>query len=200
MYSCGRRQRIPGILHARGEFDNILLDVPVEPLRRAQLDGLLVLQKRGKVKFTGPPFVLRLQGPDPDALVPGGAREPHLPVSVVRARPVNIIVHPLTDLPLGVTFVLSPPDRPMRIRIPVRAVNTEKCVGLKAGGWVNITHRYVDVAVAPGVVPPQYATIDVGGLGLKDRLPLSALEFPTKGEGSRVVLPGDTVACVISSV
>lgn len=188
------------MFQGRGEFEDILLDVPLEPLRKAQLDGLLATQKRANVMFSGPPFVLRLHGPDRDALVPEGAPAPELPFSVVRARPVNIKVHSLTELPVGVAFVLAPPERPLRVRVPVRAINAEKCVGLKSGGWINITQRYVDIAVAPGIVPPQFATVDVGGLALKDRLPFAALDFPNKGEGCRVVLPEDTVACVISSV
>lgn len=187
-----------------GLTEDIPLDVPLAPLRAAHLAGLLPLQARGKVKFTGPLFTLLLHPPSPAAIrpwAPPGAPVPPPPaVAALRARPVNILVHPLTDLPVCVGFVAAPPGRAVRVRVPVRAINAEKCPGVKTGGWINVLQRAVDVAVAPGVAPPLFATVDVGGLGIKERLPLSALEFEGKGQGCRLVLPGDTVSTVISPV
>jgi hypothetical protein len=195
-------RRIPGVLQGRGIFDDILLDLPLAPFREAQLEGLLTLQERGNVKFTGPLFALRLHEPEEGAIYPwqppGHPRVPPLPLSVVRAKPVNILVHPLTERPVCVGFVASPVDAPTRVRVPVRPLNVEKCPGIKTGGWVNIRQRAVDIVVAPGAVPPLFATIDIGGLALKDRLPLDALQFAGKGDGCRLVLPGDTVSTVIS--
>lgn len=106
----------------------------------------------------------------------------------------------MTERPEGVSFVFAPVDQPVRVRVPVRAMNVEKCVGVKMGGWVNVVDRAVDVRVDAGAVPPLVATVDVGGLGMKDRLTLDALHFEGKGDGCHLVRPGDTVSTVISPV
>lgn len=175
--------------------------MPLAPLLDAQALGYLTTQSRGKVKFEGPLYTLRITPPDTDATHTWDARppSPHAPLAV-RARPMNITVHPLTNDPVGVTFVLAPLDKATRVRVPVRILNQEKCPGVKAGGWVNVLEWYVDVKVAPGVVPPLVATIDVGALGLKERLPFEALQFDGKGEGCRLVKDGETVSTVISVV
>lgn len=201
-----RDGRVPGVLQtfgADGAARDVPLDVPLAALTRVQDEGLLVLQARGKVKFCGPTFALRVHPPAEDALVPwapDGAPDPvGEPPAPLRVRAVNVLVHPLTDLPVCVGFVPAPVDRPVRVRVPVRPMNAERCPGVKAGGWVNVRQRAVDVAVRPGVRPPLFATVDVGGLELKERLPLSALEFEGNGNGCRLVLPEDTVSTVISS-
>jgi Ribosomal protein TL5, C-terminal domain len=183
-------RRIPGVLQGRGEFPDVFLDIPLAPIRRAQQAGLLTLARKGKVKFTGPAFTLRFSEEDP---LPA-------PLSAVRAVPCNILVHHLTGQPVSAGFVSAPPARALRVRVPVRTVNAEKCPGLRAGGWINKLHRAVDVAVAPGVVPPLYATVDVSGMNMKDRKPVSALVYSNKGQGCRTVLPADTLAAVISKV
>lgn len=199
-------QRVPGVLQTWGADGlpcDMPLDVPLAALTRAQDAGLLVLQARGKVKFCGPLFTLRVHPPAEDALVPwmpdGSPPPVGEPPAPLRVRAVNILVHPLTNLPVCVGFVPAPVERPVRVRVPVRPMNAERCPGVKTGGWVNVRQRAVDVAVRPGVRPPLFATMDVGGLELKERLPLAALEFEGKGQGCRLVLPQDTVSTVISS-
>lgn len=155
------------------------------------------------MKFEGPLFVLRLHDADSGALHQWDAPDAQkltLPLTAIRAKPVNITLHPLTERPEGVSFVLAPADRATRVRVPVRVLNEEKSPGVKMGGWVNVIDWAVDVRVDVGVVPPLVATVDVGGLGMKDRLTLDALQFDGKGEGCRLVRPADTVSTVISPV
>jgi Ribosomal protein TL5, C-terminal domain len=191
MSICVATIRIPGVLQGRGAFRDLFLDVPLAPLRRAQKEGFLTVARRGKVKFTGPTFLLRF---------PDDIDEHSLPLPLVRAVPCNILLHHLTLWPVSVGFVFAPPEKPVRVRVPVRTVNAEKSPGIRAGGWVNKLHRAVDIAVAPGVPPPLFVTMDISGMNLKDRKPFAALDFAGKGQGCRTVLPCDTVSTIISKV
>jgi Ribosomal protein TL5, C-terminal domain len=182
--------RIPGILQGRNVFDDVLLDVPLTPLRRAQEAGLLVVQARCKVKFCGPLFTLRIKN-DNEELVP---------FSTVRALPVNILIHPVTEAVVNVSFVLAPVDEKVRVRVPLRILNAEKCPGLRLGGWINMIHRAVDINVVPGVAPPLFVTVDIGGMQVKDKKLFKDLEFVGKGSGCTTVLSGDDLALVLSKV
>jgi len=84
------------------------------------------------------------------------------------------------------------------VRIPVRYINEEKCTGLKMAGWINGLHRAVDVNVAPGVLPPTFATQDVAGVKLHGRVTIGQLDFERKNQGCRTVLPDDEVCTIIS--
>jgi hypothetical protein len=181
---------IPGVLQGRNVCDDVLLDVPLAPLRRAQQAGLLVVQTRSKVKFCGPLFTLRIRN-DSEELVP---------FSTVRALPSNILIHPLTEAVVNVSFVLSPVDEKVRVRVPVRILNAEKCPGLRSGGWTNMIQRAVDINVVPGIAPPLFVTVDIGGMQVKDKKLVKDLEFVGKGSGCTTVLSGDDLAFVLSKV
>lgn len=151
-----------------------------------------MLQQRGKVKFCGPLY-------DVDVYTTNEEGKEELKTSV-RAWPSSIIVHPLSDIPVGVTFVYRPVDEPVRVRVPIKVINEEKCVGLRQGGWVNMLHKAIDINVAPHVEPPLYVTLDIGGMSLKEKRMIKDLEFDRKGDGCAAVLADDTVATIISKV
>jgi hypothetical protein len=164
--------------------------VPIAPLRRVLQAGLLVRQQLGKVKFCGPLFTLRVENDD-SGLVP---------FPTVRALPRNILLHPLTEVIVNVDFVLAPVDRRVRVRVPVRVLNADRCPGLRSGGWINFMLKAVDIRVEPGVSAPFFVTVDIADLNLKDRKRVKDLEFLGKGEGCRTILPDEDLAVVISKV
>lgn len=79
----------------------------------------------------------------------------------------------------------------MRVRIPVRYINEGKCMGLKMAGRINGLHETVYVNVAPGILPPTFATQNVAGIKLHEGI--GQLEFECKNAGYRTVLPDDKV-------
>lgn len=188
------RDRIPGILQARGRFEDVLLNVPIQPLKDAMNERYLVYGRRNKRAFTGPPMTIRLVDEEGLPMQNGS------PFSVVRAIPGNIRLHPLKQVPVGVGFVLAPPDERIRIRVPVVPTNREKCPGLDSGGWVNRLHWAVDMVVDPGVPTPLCVTMDLSGLELRGRKSIADLEFPGKGNGCKLLLPDDELCIIISKV
>lgn len=193
------------MLQGRGIFDDVLLDVPLKPIYAAMEKGRLVLQAHTTARFSGPPYIIRLEDP------PGNDSAGHLddkdpvkpfkvPFESARVLPVNINVDPVTEIPLSVGFVLRPSDKRLRMRIPIKVLDTEHCPGLKTRGYLNYEHRVIDVNVAPGVRPPEKAELSVAGLKLRDRVTFKSLQFPGKDNGCSTVLPEDTVAVIISKV
>lgn len=193
---------IPGFLNARGGGADLLLRVPLAPLLADWNAGLFVLQKRGKVRHVGPLYELHVR-PDPEGYADEELQEGQellIPDGPLRVQPLGVLIHPIDDVPVGVQLIARPVTEAVRVRIPVRHINEEKCVGLRHGGWVNSLHRSIDVQVAPGVRPPLYATQDVGGLKLHGRAKVGELTFEGKGAGCRTVLADDVTSTIISKV
>ena len=187
--------RIPGFLQGRGKEADVLLRVPLKPINDDYNAGLYALQKRGKVRFCGPLYELTIR-PDPE----GFADNVSIPETPVRVQPMGMLVHPLTDVPVGLNLVLRPYDEPVRVRVPIRYINEEKCTGLRYSGWVNPIIQYIDINVAPGVRPPLFATQDLAGMKLYAKATVGELEFEGKGAGCRTVLPHDEVSTIVSKV
>lgn len=169
---------------------DLRLQVPREPIRRDYQDRLFALQKLGKNKFSGPLYQIRLVG---DA-------DEELPFDKIRVLPHNMIIHPITELPVALGFVFHPENEPVRVRVPVEYINEEKCHGLREGGWLNTVQRTIEVGVAPFVKPPLRVCIDLAGMGLRDRKRVGDLTFEGKGNGCRTVASDDDIVTVISKV
>ena len=156
--------------------------------------GVMARQPGGKVYFSGPLYELDLHSKE-------GERYPeNAPFKRIRVMPVNMTIHPLTEQPVGVEFVYRPVEEAVRVHVPIRLINEEKCHGLRNGGWPNCLLKSLEVAVAPFTVPPIYATLDIAGLGVKDRKYVRDMEFRGKEQGCRTVLKEDTLAFVVSKV
>lgn len=171
----------------------MLLNVPIAPILEDLHNKRYTAQKLGKVKWSGPLYQLRLL-PDPN-----GTPSP-LPQQTIRVKPHNMELNALTEIPKTIAFVYAPEKEPVRVRIPLRYINQEKCPGLKEGGWLNRIIHSIDVNVAPFTKAPLYAVLDVGGLQMKDRKTIGDLVFEGMGNGCRTVLADDTVTTVISKV
>lgn len=152
-----------------------------------------MLQQHGKVKFCGPLYELQVT-PDPE----GHAPDVNIPEQPIRALPMNMLVHPITDLPVGLVFVYRPASEAARVRVPIRYINMEKCPGLRVGGWLNRIREGVDIAVAPGAVAPGKVTQDLADVPLRGRKFVRELMFDGKDNGCRTVLADDEVTTIIS--
>lgn len=175
----------------------MLLEIPAEPLFKDFRNGAFVLQRRGKTKFSGPLYELRVEAGTTDEY--GNIIDvSNIPFERIRVLPHNMEVHPLTESPVSVSLRYAPENEPVRVRVPIRCINEEKCKGLRDGGWLNRLHRSIDINVAPHTVPPLYATLDVADMSMKEKRSISDLSFRGKGQGCRPVLPGDVPAVMIS--
>lgn len=188
------RRRIPGFLQGRGTAPDVYLRIPLRPLLYDYNKGLFVLQQRGKVKFCGPLYELDVR-PDPE-----GDATDVFPDGPVRTQPMGMLIHPLSEEPVSVVFVHRPENKPVRVRVPIRYMNEEKCIGLRSEGWLNTLRHAVDINVAVNVKPPVTTTHDLAGLQLKGRKTVGELTFERKNQGCCTVLDDDEVTTIISKV
>ena len=73
--------------------------------------------------------------------------------------PKSIDLHPLTDLVINVDFVYLN-EEVQEIKIPIFFEGKDTSIGIKRGGFFNITRRKVKVSCRKGAVP-QYITAKV---------------------------------------
>ena len=182
--------RIPAILQGRGAIPDRLLRMHKAPLLRDWETGMLARQRKGKVKFCGPLYELRVLEGESNAVQ----------FEKLRVLPNNILIHPITNHPISVTFVHRPVEEPVRVRVPIRYLNGEKCPGLRNAGYVNRLHWDIDIVVQPFVKPPTFATVDLAGLQLKEKRFVKDLAFDGKDAGCNAVLAEDVPTTMISHV
>lgn len=111
----------------------------------------------------------------------------------ITALPKAIQLHPVTDIPEHVDFLIVGKDTTVRIFINIKIINEDKSIGIKKGGIVNIVHRAIEFACHPSNIP-HHIEIDVGGLDIGQNVHINDILLP---EG---VTPVDQTNFTIVSV
>lgn len=91
--------------------------------------------------------------------------------------PREIQTHPVSDLPEHLDFMVVDANSRVKVAVPVRLINTEKCAGIKMGGALNVVRHEIDLICAPDAIPP-VIKIDVLDLAIGDSLHISQVELP----------------------
>lgn len=78
----------------------------------------------------------------------------------VRALPQAVQTHPVTDQIEHVDFLRVEKGVELRVKVPVHVKNTEKCIGLKRGGALNIVRHNVELLCDPDAIPSEI-TVDI---------------------------------------
>lgn len=191
--------RIPTCVQGRGRIPDLLLQVPIAPLHKDYVDGRFARQKKAKRNSSGPLYEMSFEEGAVDEK--GGLIDVStIGFDRIRVMAVNMIVHPIRDVPETIAFIYAPEDEPVRVRVPVRCVNQEKCPGLRDAGWLNRLLWSVEVRVAPFTKAPLFVTMDLNGMKMSDKGKIGDLQFEGKGEGCETILPDDTFVTCISSV
>ena len=190
--------RIPAFLEGRGKIMSTPIQVRWGPLYQDLLDGRFTLQRRPKLQ--GPLYELCAQNQQDDPVeypvtTPG---TPELPFVQLRALVKNMTIHPLTQRPVTATFVFQPVEEVVRVKVPIRFVNEEKCIGLKNGGWLNEVIGSLEIRVDPFIEPPTQAEIDVKDMDVSHKRRVRDAIFKGKGGGCEAILDPDTVVTIMS--
>uniref|UniRef100_A0A1D1ZRU9 Uncharacterized protein n=1 Tax=Auxenochlorella protothecoides TaxID=3075 RepID=A0A1D1ZRU9_AUXPR len=82
-----------------------------------------------------------------------------------------------TDVVENVTLIHCPPDRHVKVAVPIQIFGEEVCPGLKAGGRINHISRKVRV-LARGDSIPESFELNVSALNVGDKLHFSDLVIP----------------------
>ena len=189
--------RFPAILEGRGLIPNILIQIPKQPIYLDYKRGRYALQRKDRYKFQGPLYELSIEGGTLDEY----GREldtSFIPFDRIRVMPMNLLVHPISEQPVGMTLRYSPENEAVRVRVPINCINEGKSEGVRDGGWLNRLMWYVDIHVEPFTKAPLEAIMDVSGLKMKERRYIGDLQFENKGNGCKTIL-GDEVSAVMVS-
>ena len=82
-----------------------------------------------------------------------------------------------TDEIENITLMHCPPDRKVRVNVPLKVYGEEVCPGLKAGGRINwIARKIPCVSLGDGV--PSGFEVDISGLAINDKLSFRDLSVP----------------------
>lgn len=96
----------------------------------------------------------------------------------------EIQVHPVTDVPQHVDFLIVDENSRVHVNVPVKVLNADKCVGVKRGGALNIVRHEIELVCAPDAIP-SVIRVDVADMGIGDSLHISAVDLP-KGVTSAI--------------
>jgi large subunit ribosomal protein L25 len=130
-----------------------------------------------------------------------GAWQSHVYEVAVKDGPTERVLmrevqfHPVTDRPLHVDFQRVAPGARIRIRVPVSFLHEDVCVGLKAGGTLNVVRRQLEVLADPDSVPEKFE-IDLAEAKIGDSLRWSAVK---DSFGTKAVLDRDFVVATIAA-
>lgn len=159
-----KQGKTPGILFSLPNAGSALLSF--KPKELGQLVNVL-----GRTGWACRVFEIRIIG---DTIHPEGLIAPG---ETYRAVGRQIHMDPATFFIENVTLMHCPPDRIVRVDVPIRLVGTEVCPGLKMGGRVNWLTRTIPITV-PGDMIPTHVDMDVSGLTVGDKLYYDSLSLP----------------------
>src|SRR5882762_3637860 len=94
-----------------------------------------------------------------------------------RVIPRDFQVDPVRDLPVHVDFMRLGEGATIRVRIPIRVVNSDQSPGIKRGGTVNIVTHTIDVRCPADAIPEAFE-VDVAGLEINHSKHLSDIQLP----------------------
>ena len=91
--------------------------------------------------------------------------------------PREIQIHPVSDVPEHLDFLVVDEKSRVKVDVPVKLLNAEKCAGVKLGGSLNIVRHAIELICAPDAIPP-VIKVDVKDLEIGDSLHISAVTLP----------------------
>lgn len=91
--------------------------------------------------------------------------------------PRDVQFHPVTDWPLHVDFLRLAKGSSLNIMIPIHFVGEEECLGIKAGGILNVVRHEVEFS-CPANAIPEAIEIDITALDMNDSIHISTVKLP----------------------
>jgi large subunit ribosomal protein L25 len=94
-----------------------------------------------------------------------------------RVIPRDYQVDPVRDIPIHVDFMRLGEGATIRVRVPIRVINSDLSPGIKRGGTVNIVTHTLDVRCPADAIPEAFE-VDVTGLEINHSKHLSDIKLP----------------------
>lgn len=104
----------------------------------------------------------------------------------VFAIPRDIQLNPVTDKIEHADFIAVNEKSVVKVQVPVHFLNTDKSVGIKKGGVLNIVRHDIPV-FAPVTAIPSHIDIDILELNINDSVHIDSVKLP---EGVKPAIKG----------
>jgi large subunit ribosomal protein L25 len=102
------------------------------------------------------------------------------------AIPRDIQLNPVTDKIEHADFIAVNDKSIVKVFVPIHFLNTEKAVGIKRGGVLNIVRHEIEL-LAPVTAIPSHIDIDVMEMNIGDSVHIDSVKLP---EGVKSVIKG----------
>jgi large subunit ribosomal protein L25 len=112
-----------------------------------------------------------------------------------RVLPMDIQLHPVTDVPEHADFLHVEPGSEIRVKVKVLFRNADKSPGIKRGGVLNIIRHDVELYCIENKIPKKLE-VDLSGLQIGDSVHISSITLP---EGARPTITNRdfTIATIV---
>jgi large subunit ribosomal protein L25 len=144
-----RNAKIPAVLYGKG----------VTPTSLALSLNEVTLQYR-KGRFTSRLLELKLDG------------------KAVKALPHEVQFHPVTDQIEHVDFIKVDGSTEIRVKVPVKFLNSEKSVGIKRGGVLNVVRHDIEFLCKADSIPTTIE-INIADKDIGDSIHINDVTLPS---------------------
>ena len=105
----------------------------------------------------------------------------------VFAVPKDLQFHPVTDRIEHADFLQVDKNSVVKVKVPVKVLGTEKSMGIKRGGTLNIVRHEIELFCSPETIPSKIE-IDIAASNIGDSIHVGDLKLP---EGVKPVLKAE---------
>ncbi len=112
-----------------------------------------------------------------------------------RVLPLDIQVHPVTDVPEHADFIHVEPGSKIRVKVKVMFRNADKSPGIKRGGVLNVIRHDVELICSEDKIPTKLE-LDLTGLQIGDSLHISNVKLP-EGSSPTITTRDFTIATIV---
>ncbi|MBS0236071.1 MAG: 50S ribosomal protein L25/general stress protein Ctc [Proteobacteria bacterium] len=95
----------------------------------------------------------------------------------ITVLPRDVQIHRVTDVPVHVDLQRVGKDTSIRLSIHMRLLGEDKCVGVRKGGVMNVTHRHIECRCHPSNIP-QHIDVDVSDLEIGHSVHINDIKLP----------------------
>jgi large subunit ribosomal protein L25 len=98
-----------------------------------------------------------------------------------KAIPKQIQLHPVTDKIIHLDFIHIGENDRIKVTVPVRVLNEDKCAGVKQGGLLNIVKHDVEIMCLATSIP-EHIDIDIAKLEIGVSVHVSDIKLANNAE------------------
>ena len=153
-----RADRLPAVIYT-GEAENVFVDLDLKKFETEYFKGGIETK------------IIELKTPK----------------KTYKVLTYKIDLDPVSDRPSHIDFMSIEGKKEVKVLVPVKLLNKEKCPGLKKSGFLNFLHRKLQLICDVNNIPNK-VELDVGTLRLKQAIMASQVKLP---EGTRLASKKD---------